>query len=87
MEHLFVDGCIGFRVSEEIHAQAGPEQLKQIVEDICRTDACPYQGEFAMTVRYFKETIFPRASDGSVTGINTQVGDRVRYRIKGGVKQ
>ena len=87
LEHLLVDGCIGFRVSEEIHAQAGPELLKQIVEDICRTEACPYRGEVAMTVRYFEETRFPPAPDGSFKTINTQVGEIFRCRIKGGAKQ
>jgi hypothetical protein len=81
LEHRFVDGCLGFRANEEMREQAGPERIRQIVEDICRTEACPYRGRFAFTIRFFRETLLPARPDGSHGAINTQVGDRFHYWI------
>lgn len=86
LEHVFVDGCLGFRAGEEIYEQAGPEKLRQIAEEICSTEACPYRGEFAMTVRYFRESKDSVIAGGLPATINTQVGDISRFRIKGATK-
>lgn len=84
LEHLIVDGCLGFRISEEIRAQAQPERIKQIVGSICSTGAkdCPYPGHFVLSVRYFRVArVYNDAT--SITVIREQSGDLSRYWIKG----
>lgn len=84
LEHLFVDGCLGFRMGEEIRAQAEPEQIRQIVQDICIASSgdCPYRGYFVLSARYFK--VARTFSDSSsTTVVREQSGDLSRYWIKG----
>lgn len=84
LEHLFVDGCLGIRMDEEIRAQAGPEQIKQIVQDMCLASSggCPYHGYFVLSARYFK-VARTSGNSSSTTVVREQSGDVSRYWIKG----